>query len=445
MKKQKRKMTHMSMLAIGFFVLILTGTILLMTPFANKQEGVGFINALFTATSATCVTGLIVADTYQQWTVFGQLVIITLIQIGGLGFMTIGVYIAVMLKRKIGLSEREALHQSVNTIEVAGVVRLTKRIIKGTLIFEGIGAILLAIRFIPERGILKGIYYGIFHSISAFCNAGFDLQGDRQEFSSFTAYTGDIIVNITIMGLIVVGGLGFIVWEDMYRNKWHFKRYLLHSKIVITSTFILVIGGAILFFLFENNHLFADMTGKEKVLASLFSSVTPRTAGFNTVDLASLSNASKFLTILFMFIGGSSGSTAGGVKVTTLVVLLCFAGSMIKRTQGANIFGRRFDEETIKKANAVVVVNLGLAITAAMVIFATQSFQFEDVLFEVFSAIGTVGMSAGITQQLSVVSKIAIIVLMYCGRVGSLSFAVSFAQRKIMAPIQNPVEKIVVG
>lgn len=446
MKKQKHKLSHMNLLMIGFFLIILLGAFCLMTPFATRSaEGMPFLDALFTATSATCVTGLIIADTYQNWTLFGQLVIISLIQIGGLGFMTIGVYIAVILKKRIGLTEREALHESVNTIEVAGVVRLTKRIIQGTIVIEGIGAILLSIRFVPQFGLIRGVYFGVFHSISAFCNAGFDLMGINQEYSSFMAYEGDILVNVTIMLLIIIGGIGFIVWDDIYRHKWHFKKYLLHTKIVLTVTIILIFGGAALFYIIENNFLFEGMTVTEKVLGSLFSSVTARTAGFNTVDTAGLSSGSKLLTILLMFIGGSSGSTAGGIKTTAIAVIFCFAWSMIRRTQGINIFGRRLDDDAIKKANAVIVINASLALAATMVIFCSQVLPFEDVLLETFSAIGTVGMSTGITRELTAVSKVAVILLMYFGRVGSLSFAIAFAQKKIVAPVQQPVEKIVVG
>ncbi|MEG1848204.1 MAG: TrkH family potassium uptake protein [Lachnospiraceae bacterium] len=446
MKIRKNGMPTMKVLSMGFALIILTGACLLCLPAASRDGGSEpFINALFTATSATCVTGLIIADTYQNWTMFGQIIILALIQIGGLGFMTIGMYVAVILKKKIGLKERESIHESVSTLEVAGVVRLVRFIIRWTFLIELAGAVFLSIRFIPSRGLLKGIYYGIFHSISAFCNAGFDLMGDEEMYSSFVNYEGDVIINLTIMALIVIGGLGFIVWDDIRRNKLHFKKYMLHSKIVITTTMALILGGAILFAIFENDNLFADMTVKEKILGSLFSSVTPRTAGFNTVDSAGLSNASKLLTMLLMFIGGSSGSTAGGIKTTSFFVAVCFAGATIRRTQGANKFGRRLDEEAIRKANAVIIINLSLALTAAAVIFAIQPLPFEDVMFEVFSAIGTVGMSTGITRELYDISKILIIALMYFGRLGSLSFALMFAQRKIIPPVQLPVEKIVVG
>lgn len=446
MEKQKKKMSHTGGLAVGFALLILFGTFLLTLPAATRTgRSMDVLDALFTATSATCVTGLVVADTYQNWSVFGQLVIIMMIQIGGIGFITIGVYIAVILKKKIGLKQREAIHESVNTIQVAGVVRLTKKIIQGTFLVEAIGAVLLSFHFIPEEGLVKGIYYSVFHSISAFCNAGFDLMGKTVPYSSFTAYEDNILINLVLMGLVIIGGIGFVVWDDVFRNKWHFKKYLLHTKLVIWTTGVLIVGGTVLFLIFEWNNLFADMTLKEKLLGALFSAVTPRTAGFNTVDTAALSHSSKLLTVILMFIGGSPGSTAGGIKTTTMMVMLLVAISTVKHTMGTNIFGRRLEEDTIKKASTVFIINLFLAVTACLIILGVQDFSMEDVVFEVFSAIGTVGMSTGITRELNTVSKGVIILLMYCGRVGSLTFALTFAERKIAAPVQQPAEKIVVG
>lgn len=446
MEKQKKKMSHTGGLAVGFALLILFGTFLLTLPAATRTgRSTDVLDALFTATSATCVTGLVVADTYQNWSVFGQLVIIMMIQIGGIGFITIGVYIAVILKKKIGLKQREAIHESVNTIQVAGVVRLTKKIIQGTFLVEAIGAVLLSFHFIPEEGLVKGIYYSVFHSISAFCNAGFDLMGKTVPYSSFTAYEDNILINLVLMALVIIGGIGFVVWDDVFRNKWHFKKYLLHTKLVIWTTGVLIAGGTVLFLIFEWNNLFADMTLKEKLLGALFSAVTPRTAGFNTVDTAALSHSSKLLTVILMFIGGSPGSTAGGIKTTTMMVMLLVAISTVKHTMGTNIFGRRLEEDTIKKASTVFIINLFLAVTACLIILGVQDFSMEDVVFEVFSAIGTVGMSTGITRELNAVSKGVIILLMYCGRVGSLTFALTFAERKIAAPVQQPAEKIVVG
>ena len=443
---KKLKESYTRMIAIGFLLLILAGTFLLSLPMATRSgERMSFVDALFTATSASCVTGLIVADTYTNWSLFGQLVIICLIQIGGLGFITIGIYIAVLLKKKIGLWEREAIHESVNTIQSAGAVRLTKKIIQGTLLIELIGALLLSIRFVPKLGLAEGVYYGIFHSISAFCNAGFDLMGRWEPYSSLCLFEGDILINTVIMSLITIGGIGFIVWDDVSRNKWHIKKYLLHTKMVLFVSAILTFGGAFLFYCFERNHLFAGMNGTETILGALFCSVTPRTAGFNTVDIASLTDCSKLLTVILMFIGGSPGSTAGGAKTTTVVVMLLSAVAMIRSTHGTNIFGRRLEEETIKKASTVFMINLTLALTAVMVLLAIQPLDFMDVLLEVFSAIGTVGMSTGVTRELNLWSKLIIILLMYCGRLGSLSFVLIFAKRKAVPHIQCPQEKMLVG
>lgn len=445
-KKTKYRKSTTRQIAFGFAMIILVGAILLTLP-VSVQSGKGnFLNSLFTATSATCVTGLIVADTYQNWTLFGQLVILCMIQVGGLGFMTIGAYISVLLKKRIGLQEREQLQESVNTLEIAGVVRLVKKIVQGALGIELLGAILLAFRFIPKFGIANGIYFSIFHAISAFCNGGFDLMGINEAYSSLVAFEGDAIVNLVIVVLILVGGIGFIVWDDVMRNKWHFKRYLLHSKIVITTTLILTIAGTILFLITENHAAFAGMNPVEKLLGALFSAVTPRTAGFNTVDTAALSNSGKVLTMVLMFIGGSPGSTAGGIKTTSMVVLLFYAIAMVLSREDINLFGRRLTDEVVKKANAVVIINFSLALIAAVIIMIIQPLlNFEEVIFEVLSAIGTVGMTTGITRELNTISRLIIMVLMYCGRLGSLSFALVFAQKKTVTSVRQPQEKIIVG
>lgn len=445
MSIRKKKLGHTGEIAIGFLLIIMIGTILLSLPIATRDGSTDIFTALFTATSATCVTGLVVADTVTHWSPFGQLVILIMIQIGGLGFLTIGVYISVLLRKHIGLGRREALHESVNTIESSGVVRLAKQIVKGTIFFELTGAILLSIRFVPELGWLKGIYYGIFHSISAFCNAGFDLLGISSPYSSFVNYADDPLVNFTLMGLIVIGGIGFIVWEDVTKKKWHFHKYLLHTKIVLSATAILLFGSALLFFIFEQGHTLEGLPLSEQIYASLFSSVTARTAGFNTVDTAALSNGSKLLTMVLMFIGGAPGSTAGGVKITTIIVVVVAAYAMVRNKQSAEIFGRRLHSEAIRKATTIMLINLSLVLISAMIIFMNQDMVFENVLFEVFSAIGTVGMSTGITRDLTTVSRVVIILLMYCGRLGSLSFAVAFARRNTVAAVKSPKEKVVVG
>ena len=435
----RRHVSQTQFIAYGFFCIIITGTLLLMLPFASRDgQSEPFLNCLFTATSASCVTGLVVADTWSQWSLFGQLVILTMIQIGGLGFITVGVFISIVLRRKIGLKERGLMMESVNTLQIGGVVRLAKKIIIGTCIFEGTGAVLLAIRFIPQFGFLRGLFYGIFHSISAFCNAGFDLMGGQTPYSSFVAYYDDWLVNLVIMSLIIIGGIGFIVWDDLSRNK-------LQTKIVLVTTAILVFGGGLLFYLLERNHLLVGMNTSGKILTSLFSSVTARTAGFNTTDTAALTDGSKLLTIILMFIGGSPGSTAGGIKTTTLVVLLLCVHSNIKQTYGINIFGRRLENDAVKRAGTILTINLLLAVTASLAIMAIQPLGFSDILFETFSAIGTVGMTTGITRALHPVSRCIIILLMYCGRIGSLSFALAFVQSKRKPHVQQPAEAINIG
>lgn len=449
----KKKLFHLNkhlsqtqFIAYGFFCIILTGTLLLMLPFASRSgHSVSFLDALFTATSASCVTGLVIADTWSQWTLFGQMVIITMIQIGGLGFITIGVFVSIVLRRKIGLKERGLMQESVNTLHIGGVVKLAKKIIMGTALFEGIGAVLLAVRFIPEYGFFRGVFYGVFHSISAFCNAGFDLMGNKEPYSSFVAYYDDWLVNLVLMSLIVIGGIGFLVWDDLSRHGLKFKKYLLHTKIVLISSFVLIFGSALLFYLFERNNLLEGMNASGQILTSLFSSVTARTAGFNTTDTGALTDGSKLLTMVLMFIGGSPGSTAGGVKTTTIVVLLLYVRSNIKRTYGVNVFDRRLEEDSIKRASSIFTINMFLAVSASLVIMAIQPMVLSDVLFETFSAIGTVGMTTGVTRDLMPLSRAVIILLMYCGRIGSLSFALAFTQQKKLAHVKQPVERITIG
>ena len=444
--KITKKFSRMQIIALGFLSIIIIGTLLLMLPFASKDgHSAGLVNALFTATSATCVTGLVVFDTFAHWTVFGQVVILILIQVGGLGFVTLGMFLSLLLKRKIGLSEREMLHESVSAMSVSGMVKLTKEIIVGTICIEGIGAIILSLRFIKDFGIGRGIYYGIFHSISAFCNAGFDLIGIKSEYSSFTSYVGDPVVNITIIALIIIGGIGFLVWDDILKHKLEFKKYMLHTKLVLVSTAALIIGGTILFFIFEYSNTLEGMPVGTKILASLFSSVTPRTAGFNTIDTGMLSDSSKLLTMLLMFIGGSPGSTAGGIKTTTALVIFLTLVSSLRKETGTNVFRRRIELDAIRKATMVFFLSILMVITASLIICSVQNLALTDVLFESFSAMGTVGMTTGITRELNTISRIVIILLMYSGRIGSLTFALSFGDKRIAKQIVMPSERINIG
>lgn len=444
--KLSKCISQTQFIAYGFFIIIMTGALLLTLPIASRDgQSEPFFNCLFTATSATCVTGLVVVDTWTQWSLFGQVLILIMIQLGGLGFISIGIFLSIILRRKIGLKERGLMQESVNTLQIGGMVRLTKRIIKGTAIFEGVGAILLSIRFIPQFGLLKGIWYSIFHSISAFCNAGFDLMGHTEKYISLCNYVGDWLVNLVIVSLIVIGGIGFIVWDDLYTKRWHVRHYMLHTKIVLVTTAILIAGSMLLFYMMERGNILVGMTGSEKFLACLFSAVTPRTAGFNTVDTAALTDGSKFLTAVLMFIGGSPGSTAGGIKTTTLMVLLFYVVSNVRQTYGVEVFGRRLQDESIRQSACILTINLCLTIVAAILIMTVQNLPMSAVLFETCSAMGTSGMSTGVTRSLNTFSRFMIIMLMYCGRIGSLSFALAFTRTKRKPHVQLPPERITVG
>lgn len=443
----KKRISKVQFIALGFLIIILMGTLLLMLPVSSRSgEAAGFLEALFTATSATCVTGLVVVDTFTHWSLFGQIVIICMIQIGGLGFISIGLILAVLLGRKVSLRHRGLMQESVNTLQIGGIVKLTKKMITGTLIFEGIGAVILAIRFSFIMSPWRAIFYGIFHSISAFCNAGFDLLGCYGEYNSLCGFEGDWTINLTISALIIIGGLGFVVWDDISKNGIRIKKYRLHSKIVLAVTTFLLVAGTTLFMIFEWDNTMAGMDVSTRFLASFFSSVTPRTAGMNSVDTGALTPASKLLTMILMFIGGSPGSTSGGAKTTTIFVIVAYLWTTMRGKYGIDVFRRRLKEDVVRKAALVIGVNMILFITGAMVIFAVQpELGFADVIFEVISGISTVGMTTGITRSLSVASRIVIIVLMYCGRIGSLSFALSFSENKRVVPLQQPEEEINIG
>ena len=446
MKKWIRRLTQTQMIVIGFCLVILTGTLLLMLP-VSTREGVvtSPVDALFTTVSASCVTGLIIADTYQYWSMFGQIVIICLIQIGGLGFMTIGVFFAMVLRKKIGLWVRGTLQESVNFMQTGGIVRLAKKIIMGTAIFEGTGALILSIHFSRTMEPAQAGYYGIFHSVSAFCNAGFDLMGKDGEYISLTGYSGDWVVNLVIMLLIIIGGIGFFIWNDLSEHKLYFWRWRLHTKITILMTLILIFGGAAVLFVLEYNNTLVGRPVDEQILCSLFGSVTARTAGFNTVDTAALTDSSKLFTSLLMFIGGSPGSTAGGIKTTTFVVLIAYVYSALFDKKECSMFGRRLSTDAIHKASTVLCTNLILCVAAVLIIVTATSLDVTDVIFEVASAMGTVGMSAGITRDLDTISKLVLIFLMFCGRVGSMTFALSLKGHKVEPPVKLPEEQVMIG
>lgn len=441
--KQNIRFSNLQIVALGYGVMILLGTGLLLLPYASHRTTTG-TEALFTAVSASCVTGLVVVDTATHWTLFGQLVILLLIQIGGLGFMTFAVGLLLVLRRKVRLRYREVMVESINSSRVGDVLQVTKQIITGTVFLEIIGACLLSAAFIPAYGFGKGVYFGIFHSISAFCNAGFDLMGETEPFSSLTGWRGNPLVNLTVLSLIVVGGLGFLVWEDIRRKTWHWRRYQLQTKVVLTMSGVLLFGSAILFLVSEWNSW--QMPPGERILAALFQAGTCRTAGFNTVPIDALSEAGKLWSMVLMCIGGSPGSTAGGMKTTTAAVLLLYVFASVRHEQEAHFFGRSMETDVLQKAVTVLVMH-GLLVLAGtlLICFLQPVFSAADVFFETISAVGTVGMTAGLTGRLSTASRYVILFLMYCGRVGSVSFAVAVLEKRARPPVTFPKEKITIG
>ncbi|MEG0813679.1 MAG: TrkH family potassium uptake protein [Clostridium sp.] len=431
----------------GFFLIILTGGILLSLPIASKSgQSTAFLDSIFTATSATCVTGLIVHDTYTYWSLFGQVIILILIQCGGMGVVTLAIAITVLSGKKIGLKQRFVMQESISAPQVGGIVRMTKFIVQGTIFFELTGAIIMAFQFCPQMGFFKGIWFSVFHSISAFCNAGFDLLGGTSgPFTSLTSYVGNPIISIPIMCLIAIGGIGFFVWDDIKTNRLHFRDYHLQTKIVLVTTFALILIPAILLFIFEfSRDIWKDMPLGDRILASFFQSVTPRTAGFNTVDLASLSTPARILFIILMIIGGSPGSTAGGIKTTTFALAFLCIRSAFQNQDSIQCFKRRIPYDILRNAIAILTMYLTLFLTVSFLISWADGVTLTESAFEASSAIATVGLSLGITGDLSAFSKILLISLMYFGRVGGLTMLYALTNHKKF-PVMLPQERITVG
>ena len=385
-------------------------------------------------------------DTYTYWSLFGQLVILALIQVGGIGFMTLSIVSVMFMRRKISLRHRFMMQESVSAPQVGGIVKMARFIFFGTVIIEGIGAVLLSFRLCPQNGFWKGLYYSIFFSISAFCNAGFDLMGQVQPFSSLTSVASDPLFNGVIMALVVIGGLGFYVWADIVENKTRFNRYKLNSKLVLVTSGVLLLGGAVLFALLEwNGEAFAGASPWEKCLFSLFQSVTVRTAGFNTVDLSKFSDGGILLSCALMLIGGSPGSTAGGIKTTTFAVLFLTILSELKNKKEVECFRRRIGAEVLKQACSIFMLYLSIVLAASLAISSLDGIGLRAVLFETVSAIGTVGLSLGATPGLSVWSHIILIAMMFLGRVGGLTMLVLFSDLYDTSPSRLPLERISVG
>lgn len=438
-----------TVMALGFLLIILTGAALLMLPISARGGAhTPLLTALFTATSATCVTGLVTVGTATHWSGFGQAVLLLLIQIGGLGFMTMASLASFALRRTITLRERMVMSAGLNLTDNAGIVRLTRRVLLGTVAFEGVGAVVLSCRFVPQFGLWRGVKMGVFHAVSAFCNAGFDLMGTAEnEFQSVTAYAGDPVVSLTLMALIVLGGLGFFVWSDVW-DKHRFRRFRLHTKLVLVATAVLLALGFVLTLLFEwtNPQTLGALSGGDKVLAAAFQSVTLRTAGFNTIDQGALTGPSQALACFLMLIGGSPGSTAGGIKTVTAAVLLLTTLSALRGRTSVSAFGRTLVPRAVMNAVTMLVVGVVLSLSGACAIAYLEGAPFHQCLFEAVSAFGTVGLSMGLTPGLSAVSQVILVALMYLGRVGVLTLGVAVLMRHQEPPkMRYPDAQVMVG
>ena len=444
-KKFSDKNFHTSpfqIIMLGFLEVILLGALLLSLPISSASHvWTPFYDSLFTATSATCVTGLVVKDTATYWSVFGKVVIFILIETGGLGVVTVGAMFMLMTKKRFTLSHHALMQEAISANQLGGITNQIRFILLGVLVFELCGAILLYPVFLKEFGAVKAIFYAIFHSVSAFCNAGFDLMGVKAPFSSLTSYSGSILLNVTVVLLILTGGIGFATWDDIRRHKFNLKRYSLQSKIVLSTTVFLVLIPFLLLYFFE----YPALSGKERVLASIFQAVTPRTAGFNTMDYAAMNEDGIVMTIFLMLTGGASGSTAGGMKINTLAVLLASTFAVTRRKKDVSAFGRRIDQETVLKAGALLLIYLELSFGSALVLSYIEGLPYLTCLFETTSAVATVGLTMGITPGLSHISGIILIFLMFFGRLGGLTmFYAAFSDNQGRSG-RYPVEHVNVG
>ena len=438
----KFKISSAQIILIGFALVILLGGILLSLPIAS-QEGVAtpFLNAIFTSTSAVCVTGLVVYDTATHWSVFGQVVILILIQIGGMGVITVAAALALLSGKRITLMQRSTMQDAISAPQVGGIVRFTGFILKGIFFVELTGALLLAPVFMQDYGPMQGAWMGLFHSISAFCNAGFDLLGRDNPFSSLTAYADNTVVNLTVGHLIIIGGLGFLTWEDVCRNGLRWHRYRMQSKVILVTTALLIGLPALYFFFFE----FQDLPLKTRLLGSWFQSVTPRTAGFNTLDLGAMSETGQGLMSCMMVIGGAPGSTAGGMKCTTLAVMIACATAIFQKRSCGHFFGRRIDDDTVKHAAAIFLMYLGTLLAGGMLISSIEQLPLVPCLFESASAVGTVGLTLGLTPGFCSATKLILMCQMFFGRVGALTLIFATIPSRKYRLSKLPLEKIAVG
>lgn len=441
--KRKIKLKGVQILALGFLIAIFIGGIILALPISSASgEATNFFDAIFTSTSAVCITGLVILDTSTYWSTFGQMVIMILIEVGGLGFMTFGVLISLVLGKKITLRERLIMQEAMNTHSIQGLVKMVKYVLRFTISVQVFGAVLLSTQFIPEYGIYKGLFYSLFYSISSFCNAGFDLFG-----TSLINYSSNTTVILAISTLIIIGGLGFTVLLEIYEFK-SIKKFSVHSKLVLITTLILILIGTLLMFVFEGNNVktIANMNMKDKILNSFFASVSPRTAGFNSISTTGMTSVSKFLTIILMFIGGSPGSTAGGLKTVTFAILVLTIISVIRGREDAEIFGRRFGKGVVYKAFTMLFITASLVIMFTMILLFTEvNASFMDILYEVTSAFSTAGLTLGLTPKLSPIGKALIMIMMYFGRLGPLTVMLALTRKHKKSGYKYPEGKILIG
>ena len=441
MKQHRFSLNAVQNLALSFTCIILLGGFLLMLPISSRSgQPLPFLDAVFTSASAACVTGLVLYDTWTQFTFFGQAVILLLIQVGGLSFMTVTIFISMLLGRRIGLHSRAVLMDTVGALQMGGIVRLTRRILTVTAVCEGLGAVTLLFWFCPRYG-LRGIWMSVFHAVSAFCNAGFDLLGTG---ASLTTVAGEPLLNIVLMTLVVCGGLGFLVWDDILTHRFHFSKWRLHSKIAFAGTLMALVLGTVAFFILEEDHAFAGVPTSQQILMAAFQSVTPRTAGFNTADLTALSESGKLLTMVLMLIGAGSGSTGGGIKINTFAVLVLTALARVRRREDVELFGRRLDAGDIFKAFSVSIMYFMTCMLGCMVL-CLDGISMDDALFESLSAMGTVGLTLGVTPTLTAAGKIVVTLMMFAGRVGSMSVLMAMVRDRPVPKLRRTPEKILIG
>lgn len=439
--KRKFKISPAQYIVLGFLAVILIGTLFLCLPISS-HNGIRLVDAFFTATSATCVTGLATVTTAEEWTLFGQIVILIMIQIGGLGFMTFMSLTTIVAKKRVSLRQRKLFMQSAGSIELNGVIKLMRRLLFGTLIIEGIGALILSTRFwISGKSFIKGLWFGIFHSVSAFCNAGFDILGNN----SLMDYSSDPVVLLTISALIIIGGIGFLVWGDFTAHGFKFKKYQLHSKIVITTTAILLLGGTVIIYITDRNSALGEFNEWEKWLNAFFESVTLRTAGFASFDQAELSAGGTVLSYVLMLIGGSPGSTAGGIKTVTFAIVVFNAICFARNKDSLTTFKKRIHDSIVKQACAIITLYILAAGLVTIIISIIEPFALDEILFEVISAIATVGLTKGITAQLGIISKLLLCVTMFFGRMGGLTLVLAIAEKRNIVKIERPYEKVLIG